>query len=109
MPVENTIDQTATPIIEPVTAGDTTITGTAVAGSMVTVTVTGEEAVETEADEAGNWSVDVAEVSRDEIVTAVAQSEEEKPPVNQQRPLLMASRSTHLQRPLRVIPKKAIQ
>ncbi|MBF0009967.1 LPXTG cell wall anchor domain-containing protein [Enterococcus casseliflavus] len=77
VPVENTIDQTATPIIEPVTAGDTTITGTAVAGAMVTVTVTGEEAVETEADEAGNWSVDVAEVSRDEIVTAVAQSEGE--------------------------------
>lgn len=77
VPVENTIDQTATPIIEPVTAGDTTITGTAVPGSMVTVTVTGEEAVETEADEAGNWSVEVAEVSRDEIVTAVAQSEGE--------------------------------
>lgn len=77
VPVENTIDQTATPIIEPVTAGDTTITGTAVPGAMVTVTVTGEEAVETEADEAGNWSVEVAEVSRDEIVTAVAQSEGE--------------------------------
>lgn len=77
VPVENTIDQTATPIIEPVTAGDTTINGTAVPGSTVTVTVTGEEAVETEADEAGNWSVDVAEVSRDEIVTAVAQSEGE--------------------------------
>ena len=60
VPVENTIDQTATPIIEPVTAGDTTITGTAVPGAMVTVTVTGEEAVETEADEAGNWSVEVA-------------------------------------------------
>ncbi len=69
VPVENTIDQTATPIIEPVTAGDTTITGTAVPGAMVTVTVTGESITVklmrngekyaekiVKADKEGNWT-----------------------------------------------------
>ena len=56
------IEQTGTPTIDPVTAGDTTISGTAEPGSTVTVTITDQEPVTAETDDEGNWLAEVPAV-----------------------------------------------
>ncbi|MEY8663802.1 Ig-like domain-containing protein [Enterococcus innesii] len=73
------LEQTALPTIDPINAGDTTISGTAEPGATVTVTIPGEEPVTGEADDEGNWTVEVPEVSEGETVTVVAQAPDKDP------------------------------
>ena len=77
------LEQTALPTIDPINAGDTTISGTAEPGATVTVTIPGEEPVTGEADDEGNWTVEVPEVSEGETVTVVAQAPDKDPCTNQ--------------------------
>ncbi|MGF1993710.1 Ig-like domain-containing protein [Enterococcus casseliflavus] len=72
-------DQTTTPTIEPVQAGDTSVGGTAEPGSTVTVEIPGEDPVTAETDEEGNWTVTVPELSEGETVTVVAEAEGKDP------------------------------
>ena len=76
VPLDQEEQQTATPTIDPVKAGDTTISGTAEPGSTVTVTIGENEPITTETDEEGNWTVEVPEVAEGDTVTVVAQSPE---------------------------------
>ncbi|MGF1993711.1 Ig-like domain-containing protein [Enterococcus casseliflavus] len=73
------LEQTALPTIDPINAGDTTISGTAEPGATVTVTIPDEEPVTGEADDEGNWTVEVPEVSEGETVTVVAQAPDKDP------------------------------
>ena len=79
VPLDQEEQQTATPTIDPVKAGDTTISGTAEPGSTVTVTIGENEQITTETDEEGNWTVEVPEVAEGDTVTVVAQSPEKDP------------------------------
>ncbi len=60
-------------------AGDTSVSGTAEPGASITVTVNGADPIVTEADEEGNWRVDVDEVSEGDTVSAVAELEGQTP------------------------------
>lgn len=51
----------AAPEIDPITAGDKTITGTGEPGTTVTVTIPGVDPVTAPVDENGNWTVEVPE------------------------------------------------
>ncbi|WP_255200714.1 Ig-like domain-containing protein [Enterococcus gallinarum] len=79
VPTDNRENQTAIPTIDPVSAGDTTVSGTAEPGSTVTITVTGETPITVEADDQGNWTTDVPEVSEGDTVTVVAETEGKDP------------------------------
>ena len=79
VPADNRENQTATPTIDPVSAGDTTVSGTAEPGSTVTITVTGENPITVEADDQGNWTTDVPEVSEGDTVTVVAETDGKDP------------------------------
>lgn len=79
VPADNPENQTATPTIDPVSAGDTTVSGTAEPGSTVTITVTGENPITVEADDQGNWTTDVPEVSEGDTVTVVAETDGKDP------------------------------
>jgi LPXTG-motif cell wall-anchored protein len=79
VPADNRENQTATPTIDPVSAGDKTISGTAEPGSTVTITVTGETPITVETDDQGNWSTDVPEVSEGDTVTVVAETDGKDP------------------------------
>ena len=79
VPADNGENQTATPTIDPVSAGDTTVSGTAEPGSTVTITVTGENPITVEADDQGNWTTDVPEVSEGDTVTVVAETDGKDP------------------------------
>ncbi|MCC4044144.1 Ig-like domain-containing protein [Enterococcus gallinarum] len=79
VPADNRENQTATPTIDPVSAGDKTISGTAEPGSTVTITVTGETPITVEADDQGNWTTDVPEVSEGNTVTVVAETDGKDP------------------------------
>ena len=61
---EPAAEQTETPTIDPVAAGDTTISGTAEPDSTVTVTIGNEQPVTAVADALGNWTAEVPEVSQ---------------------------------------------
>ena len=61
---EPAAEQTETPTIDPVAAGDTTISGTAEPDSTVTVTIGNEQPVTAVADAQGNWTAEVPEVSQ---------------------------------------------
>ena len=72
---EPAAEQTETPTIDPVAAGDTTISGTAEPDSTVTVTIGNEQPVTAVADAQGNWTAEVPEVSQGETVTVVAEAD----------------------------------
>ena len=79
VPADDAEQQTGTPTIQPVTAGGTNVSGTAEPGASITVTVNGADPIVTEADEEGNWRVDVDEVSEGDTVSAVAELEGQTP------------------------------
>ena len=64
--------RTEKPVLDTVTAGDPTISGTGVPGATVTVTVGGKELPPVTVDEDGNWTVDTSGVTLnpDDEVTA---------------------------------------
>ncbi|MCQ9153347.1 Ig-like domain-containing protein [Pediococcus acidilactici] len=64
--------RTEKPVLDTVTAGDPTISGTGVPGATVTVTVGGKELPPVMVDEDGNWTVDTSGVTLnpDDEVTA---------------------------------------
>lgn len=76
---EPAAEQTETPTIDPVAAGDTTISGTAEPDSTVTVTIGNEQPVTAVADAQGNWTAEVPEVSQGETVTVVAEADGKDP------------------------------
>lgn len=76
---EPAAEQTETPTIDPVAAGDTTISGTAEPDSTVTVTIGNEQPVTAVADAQGNWTAEVPEVSQGETVTVVAEVDGKDP------------------------------
>lgn len=76
---EPAAEQTETPTIDPVAAGDTTISGTAEPDSTVTVTIENEQPVTAVADAQGNWTAEVPEVSQGETVTVVAEADGKDP------------------------------
>ena len=76
---EPAAEQTETPTIDPVAAGDTTISGTAEPDSTVTVTIGNEQPVTAVADAQGNWTAEVPEVSQGETVTIVAEADGKDP------------------------------
>ena len=76
---EPAAEQTETPTIDPVAAGDTTISGTAEPDSTVTVTIGNEQPVTAAADAQGNWTAEVPEVSQGETVTVVAEADGKDP------------------------------
>lgn len=84
-PVEDPVtpESSAKPVINPVKVGDTTITGTGVNGSTITVTLPDETEL-TATVENGNWSVDIPEgkpVAKDDVIKAT-QTETGKAPTN---------------------------
>ncbi|MBM6741279.1 Ig-like domain-containing protein [Enterococcus gallinarum] len=79
VPADNRENQTATPTIDPVSAGDTTVSGTAEPGSTVTITVTGENPITVEADDQGNWTAELPEVSEGDTITVVAETDGKDP------------------------------
>lgn len=72
VPADTQENQTETPSIDPVNAGDQTISGTAEPNANVVVTVSGEEPVTVVANDQGDWTANVLEVSEGETVTVVA-------------------------------------
>ncbi|MGH1849061.1 Ig-like domain-containing protein [Enterococcus gallinarum] len=72
-------NQTGIPTIDPVTAGDDTISGTAEPGSTVTITNGDKDPVVVEADEEGNWTAEVPEVSEGDTITVVAETDGKDP------------------------------
>ncbi|MCB8590697.1 Ig-like domain-containing protein [Enterococcus lactis] len=84
VPADDVEGLTETPTIDSVTAGDTTIGGTAEPGATVTVTLPDGTEVTTETDDEGNWSVNVPELSEGDTITVVADSDGKDPsdPIN---------------------------
>lgn len=76
---EPAAEQTETPTIDPVAAGDTTISGTAEPDSTVTVTIGNEQPVTAVADAQGNWTAEVPEVSEGDTITVVAETDGKDP------------------------------
>ncbi|MGF2112562.1 adhesive domain-containing protein [Enterococcus casseliflavus] len=68
-------DQTDTPTINPLTAGETTISGTAEPGAAITLAINGGAPITTTADGDGNWTTDVPELVEGDTVTAVAEAD----------------------------------
>ncbi len=68
--------QTETPTIDPVSAGDTTVSGTAETGATVTITLPEGDPITAEADDEGNWEATVPELSEGDSVTVAAESEQ---------------------------------
>ncbi|MFP7476840.1 Ig-like domain-containing protein [Terribacillus saccharophilus] len=62
----------AAPEIAPIDSDDTTISGTAEAGSAITITLEDGTTVETETDENGNWSADIPEQEADSAISVTA-------------------------------------
>lgn len=79
VPIDDTAEQTTAPAIDPVTAGDTTINGTTEPGAAVSVTVGEENPVTAVADDQGNWTVEVSEVTEGDTVTVVATADGKTP------------------------------
>ncbi len=71
--------QTEIPTIDTIAAGDTAINGTAEPGASVTVAVDGEEPVTVVANDQGDWTANVPEVSEGETVTVVAAADGKEP------------------------------
>ncbi len=71
--------QTETPTIDPVSAGDTTVSGTAEPGATVTITLPEGDPITAEADDEGNWEATVPELAEGDSVTVVAESEGKDP------------------------------
>ncbi|MFP7492860.1 Ig-like domain-containing protein [Terribacillus saccharophilus] len=65
----------AAPVIDPVNSNDTTISGTAEAGTSITLTLGDGSTVEAVTDEAGNWSAEIPAQAADSTITAVATDE----------------------------------
>lgn len=63
--------QSAEPVINQPTEGDTKVTGTGVPGATVTVTLPNGKTVETKVDDNGKWSVDTDKLNAGEIVKAI--------------------------------------
>ena len=79
VPADTQENQTETPSIDPVNAGDQTISGTAEPNANVVVTVSGEEPVTVVANDQGDWTANVPEVSEGETVTVVATVGDKEP------------------------------
>ncbi|MEC0291549.1 Ig-like domain-containing protein [Terribacillus saccharophilus] len=62
----------AAPVINSVDSDDTTVSGTAEAGTVITLTLGDGSTVEATTDEAGNWSADIPAQAADTTITAVA-------------------------------------
>ena len=73
--------QTEIPTIDTIAAGDTAINGTAEPGASVTVAVDGEEPVTVVANDQGDWTANVPEVSEGETVTVVAAADGKEPSI----------------------------
>ena len=65
-------------------AGDDTISGTAEPGSTVTITNGDKDPVVVEADEEGNWTAEVPEVSEGDTITVVAETDGKDPSAQSQ-------------------------
>ncbi len=63
VPADDVENLTETPTINPVTAGDTTVSGTAEPGATVTITLPEGDPITAEADDEGNWEATVPELS----------------------------------------------
>ncbi|WP_311807296.1 Ig-like domain-containing protein [Enterococcus gallinarum] len=92
-PITVPMEKTATPLIDPAIAGDETVSGTAEPGSSVILIINEAAPVmarilgglnttrafaaplELRADEAGNWRINVAELSEGDVLTATAQTD----------------------------------
>ncbi len=77
VPADELEQTVALPTIDPINAGDDQ--WDCRTGATVTVTIPGEEPVTGEADDEGNWTVEVPEVSEGETVTVVAQAPDKDP------------------------------
>ncbi len=75
VPAEPGENQTTAPTVDPIKAGDKTVSGTAEPGSTVTVTLPDGTEETAETDDEGNWSVDVPELSEGDTITVVADSD----------------------------------
>ncbi|MCM3225621.1 Ig-like domain-containing protein [Terribacillus saccharophilus] len=62
----------AAPVINSVDSDDTTVSGTAEAGTVITLTLGDGSTVEATTDEAGNWSAEIPAQAADTTITAVA-------------------------------------